>query len=191
MLLEMSAAKDRRWRDAVAARPWKRNERRVVLRGFAGRLAIAVEPLLVAVFFTALPIGMFARKLETAVFLAPIFGLAAVAFMIYAVILIAPSARAVIETFGHIYIVDGYIRYREHQDDDMTALYYAAVLDANREVLGEWRLAKRPTALDQATEWPALVEFSRTGILRIDGHSTGVLPEEMPALGVGASNKLR
>ena len=59
---EPMAANDRPWRDGVSARPWKANERRVVVRGFLGRLAIAVEPLLVALFFIALPIGLFARK---------------------------------------------------------------------------------------------------------------------------------
>ncbi|MBV8152667.1 MAG: hypothetical protein JOY59_13985 [Candidatus Eremiobacteraeota bacterium] len=57
----------------VAERPWTRAERRVVIRGFLGRLTIAIEPLIVALFFFALPIGLRLRGQEFALMVAPIF----------------------------------------------------------------------------------------------------------------------
>jgi hypothetical protein len=172
------------WHRAVASRPWTSAERRVVLRGFWGRLSIAIEPLIVAMFFSLLPIALVLRKQEAALLLAPIFGFGAVAFSAYAVVLMLPSTRALFETFGRIYSVDGYVRYR----GDELGRYHAAVLDAERAVLGEWELSGRPRALDVRDTWPALVEYcSYAGILRIDGRSTGVLPERIPPLGIGAA----
>ncbi len=56
--------------------------------------------------------------------------------------------------------------------------------------LGEWPLGTRPRALDRRELWPALIEFCRYGgILRIDGRSTGVLPEHLPPLGIGAARR--
>ncbi len=169
----------------VARRPWTRAERRVVLRGFVGRLSIAIEPLVVAVFFALLPIGLAFRQHDMALLLAPIFAGASLVFLAYAIALIVPSAHAVIETFAPIYTVDGYIQYRETHREHQPA-YFVAVLSADRQTLGEWPLRVWPPAIGQRDLWPVLVEFSRHGgIHKIDGRPTGVLPAEIAPFGVG------
>lgn len=174
----------------VARRPWTRVERRVVLRGFFGRLTIAVEPLIVCIFFALLPIGMLLRKQEAALLLAPIFGVASIAFLIYAVVLIVPSARALLETFKPIYTVDGYVRYRI--DEDGQPVYYVAALDADQTALGEWPLGEWPHSIGERHTWPVVVEFSPYGgIHKIDGHPTGVLPTEIAPFGIGIANEER
>ncbi len=170
----------------VARRPWTRAERRVVVRGFLGRFTIAIEPLVVAIFFALLPIGMLLRKQEAALLLAPIFGLASIAFFIYAIVFIAPSARALFETFRPIYTVDGYIRYRIK---DGEPVYYVAALDAEQMILGEWPLGEWPSDMRNRQLWPVVVEFSPYGgIHKIDGHPTGVLPSEITPFGIGVAD---
>ncbi len=120
--------------------------------------------------------------------IAPIFAGAAVLFFIYAVVLMVPVTRAVIETYSPIWVVDGYVDYREYTARDRDPAYFVAVLDEQRRMLAEWPLDRRPNALDRGEPWPALVEFTRYGgVLRIDGRSTGVLPDDIPALGIGAA----
>lgn len=179
----------REWHDAnVARRPWTHAERRVVLRGFFGRLTIAIEPLIVAIFFTILPIALVLRHEEIALLLAPIFGCAALAFLAYATALIVPSARAVFETFAPIYTVDGYIRYRIAENGE--GEYYVAALSADRQTLGEWPLRAWPHAIGKRDMWPVIVEFSRYGgVHKIDGISTGVLPDEIAPFGVGIARE--
>jgi hypothetical protein len=173
------------WSHSVALRRWTRAERRVVFRGFIGRFGIAIEPLIVAAFFSLLPIGLVLRKQETALLLAPIFGCAALAFLAYAVVLLLPSVRAMMETFGSILVVDGYVQYRRRQQPG-GATYSVAVLDSERAVLGEWPLREWPSSIGERDTWPALVEFSRLGgIHRIDGRLTGVLPSEIAPFGIG------
>jgi hypothetical protein len=174
----------------VARRPWTRAERRVVIRGFLGRLTIAIEPLVVSIFFALLPIGMILRRQDAALMLAPIFGLASIAFMIYAVVLIAPSARALYETFKPIYTVDGYIRYRISKDGEAT--YYVAALDADHMILGEWPLGEWPHSMSNHQTWPVVVEFSPYGgVHKIDGQPTGVLPTEISPFGIGIASEER
>lgn len=169
---------------AVARRPWTRAERRVVLRGFLGRLTIAIEPMIVAVFFAVLPVALLLRRQEVALLMAPVFALVAVAFFVFAIVMIAPSAHAVMETFAPIYTVDGYVRYRATETSPPQ--YYVAVLDANRMPLGEWPLRQWPASIGQRLMWPVVVEFSEYGgIHKIDGRSTGVLPTEIAPFGVG------
>ncbi len=157
-----------------------------MLRGFLGRLTIAIEPLIVAVFFALLPIGLLLRQQEIALLLAPIFAGAAIAFLAYAIVLIAPSARAVLETFAPIYTVDGYVRYRTAHEEQPE--HYVAVLSADRETLGEWPLREWPPSIGHRVLWPVMVEFSRYGgIHKIDGHPTGVLPAEIAPFGVGVA----
>ena len=158
-----------------------------MLQGFFGRLSVAVEPLIIGAFFSLLPLGLFLRKQETALLLTPVFGLAALGFLAYAIILMVPCTRALFETFGPIYIVDGYVHYlRRAENGGIT--YAVAVLDAERVILGEWALSVWPKAIGDRELWPALVEFSPYGgIHRIDGHSTGVLPGRIPALGIGVA----
>lgn len=168
----------------VARRPWTRAERRVVINGFLGRLSIAIEPLIVAVFFALLPIGLLLRQEEIALLLAPIFAFAALTFLAYAIVLMLPSTQAVFETFAPIYTVDGYIRYRTAQKAQPE--YFVAVLSADKETLGEWPLREWPKSIGKRELWPVLVEFSRYGgIHKIDGRSTGVLPAEIAPFGVG------
>lgn len=168
----------------VARRPWTRAERRVVLRGFFGRLTIAIEPLVVALFFALLPVALLLRRQEIALLIAPIFACAALAFLAYAIVLIVPSARALFETFAPIYTVDGYVRYRISGRGEPE--FYVAALGAGRETLGEWPLHAWPHAIGSRDTWPVVVEFSRYGgIHKIDGRSTGVLPDEIAPFGVG------
>lgn len=175
------------WHSSIARRPWRPNERRVVLRGFWGRFFIAVEPLAIAIGFTALAAGLLLNHRESAIFIAPIFAGAAVLFLIYAIVLMWGVTQAMLETFGPIWVVDGYVDYRAVHAPNRDVCYYVSVLDEKRAVLGEWPLDARPETLDRRKPWPALVEFTRGGgILRIDGRSTGVLPDDIPALGIGA-----
>ena len=172
---------------SIARRPWRPDERRVVVRGFWGRFFIAVEPLAIAIGFTVLAAGLLLNHREGAIFIAPIFAGAAVLFLIYAVVLMVAVTQAVIETYGPIWVVDGYVDYRAVHAPNRDVRYFVSVLDDQRTVLGEWPLDTRPDALDRHEPWPALVEFTRrAGILRIDGRSTGVLPDDIPALGIGA-----
>lgn len=157
-----------------------------MLRGFLGRLSIAVEPLVVAGFFAALPIGLALQKQELALLVAPIFGFAALAFLAYAIVLIVPSAHAVLETFAPIYTVDGYVSYRTVEGPPPE--YYVAVLGPDRQTLGEWPLREWPRSIGKRVLWPVVVEFSRYGgIHKIDGHPTGVLPSEISPLGIGVA----
>lgn len=157
-----------------------------MLRGFFGRFTIAIEPLVVAIFFAVLPIGMLLRGQEVALLMAPVFALAAIAFLAFAIAMIAPSAHAVLETFSPIYTVDGYVRYRATETSPPQ--YYVAVLDANRMVLGEWPLRQWPSSIGQRLMWPVLVEFSLYGgIHKIDGRPTGVLPAKISPFGVGVA----
>lgn len=173
---------------SIARRPWRGSERQVVLRGFWGRFFIAIEPLTIALCFTALPVGLLYWHRDGAFVIAPIFAGAAVLFYIYAFVLMLPVTRALIETFAPIWVIDGFVDYREYQEPHRDPAYFVAVLDEQRRQLAEWELDRRPSALDRGEPWPALVEFTRYGgILRIDGRSTGVLPDDIPALGIGAA----
>jgi hypothetical protein len=168
----------------VARRAWTRAERRVVLRGFFGRLIIAIEPLIASVFFAILPVALWLRREEVASLLAPVFACAAVGFLAYAIVLIWPSTRAVLETFRPIYTVDGYIRYRIAKSGEPE--YYVAALSADREALGEWPLREWPKSIGERDVWPVLVEFSRYGgVHKIDGRPTGVLPAKIAPFGIG------
>jgi hypothetical protein len=170
----------------VARRPWSRAERRVVLRGLFGRLTIAIEPLIVGIFFALLPIGLLLQRQELALLIAPIFAFAAIIFFAYAIALMVPPARAVLETFAPIYTVDGYIRYRS--EGTVSPQFFVAVLDADHGTLGEWPLREWPAAIGDRAVWPVLVEFSRYGgIHKIDGRPTGVLPAAISPFGVGVA----
>jgi hypothetical protein len=175
----------RPWHEYVATRPWSKSERRVVWRGFFGRLTIAIEPLLVAIFFSLLPLGLLLRKQEAAVILAPIFGVAGIVFFAYGVYLMVSPTRALLETRSPIYIIDGYVHYRRDESRP-DAPYRVAALDADRQTLGEWPLHEWPKMIGERDLWPAMIEFSEFGgIHKIDGRATGVLPEEIAALGIG------
>lgn len=180
--------------EMLARRPWTKAERRVVLQGLYGRLLIAVEPVICGLVFGGLTVGFIFFPLpasarltrwESAIVIAPIFALAALAFAAYGAILLFKPLRALLQTFSPIFIVDGYVRYREPDcDTEPDSNGYIAVLNEERSTVAEW-----PSVGDAplpASIRPAMLEFSYYGgIHRIDGRSTGVLPEALPALGVG------
>jgi hypothetical protein len=182
-------------RDLVLVRrPWTPAERKIVVQGLLGRLVIAIEPVICMLVFGALtacliflplPASANMTRWEAAVVIAPIFGLATVAFALYAVCLLIAPVRAVMQTFSPIYIVDGYVRYRRrdrHSEIDSNG--YVAVLNDERRMLAEWETLGRDPIPDLTR--PALIEFTHFGgIHRIDGKSTGVLPERINLLGVG------
>jgi len=171
-------------------RTWTRAERLIVLHGFAGRLAIAVEPLLCSTVFLALTLALVFNKNREIIILAPIFALGVVAFAIYAVAVMFAPVRALIHTFRPIFIVDGYIRYRgrDARSDDWSNGYLAVLTD-DGSVACEWPTLGEGDVPDHRR--PALCEFSEYGgVHRIDGMPTGVLPERIAPLGVGGrSNK--
>jgi hypothetical protein len=126
----------------------------------------------------------------TLIKIAWIFAVGAIAFAGYfAAVLVAPIA-AYLQTFKPIYILDGYVRYREPDErSQLDACGYAAALFADRTVACEWEwLGKRRLP---NTVIPALVEFSLyAGLHKIDGKSTGLLPdEELPLLAIGIATR--
>lgn len=168
-----------------------------MLRGLFARLLIAIEPVICAAVFGALTIALIFLPLpasanltrwESAIVISPIFGLLALAFVGYATFLLWPPVRALVHTFSPIYIVDGYVRYRKpdrHTEGNSNG--YIAVLNEDRRTVAEWPSLGEVPVPDSLR--PALVEFSfYGGIHRIDGRSTGVVPESLPALGVGGGN---
>jgi len=181
---------------ALVRRAWTKAERRVVLHGLFGRLLIAIEPVICGIVFGALtsaliflplPASAHLTRFESAVVIAPIFGLITFAFVAYATFVLLAPVRALVHTFSPIYIVDGYVRHRRpdrHTEGDSNG--YVAVLNEDRRAVAEWPSLGAQAVRD--TTRPALIEFSfYGGIHRIDGRSTGVLPESMPALGVGGN----
>ncbi|MDQ2858110.1 MAG: hypothetical protein M3R53_05580 [Candidatus Eremiobacteraeota bacterium] len=165
-----------------------------MLNGLYGRLVIAIEPAIcfivfgtitMAFIFFPLPAEARLSHFESAVVLAPIFGLAALAFLLYTVILLAAPLRALVQTFAPIYIVDGYVRYRRPDaDTECNSNGYIAVLDDERNAVAEWASVGNSSLKDHVA--PAMIEFSYYGgIHRIDGRSTGVLPATIAAMGVG------
>jgi hypothetical protein len=175
----------------LAQRPWTSQERRVVWRGLTGRFAIAVEPLLGLVFFGLFTWGIVWRaqhvKSEaTLIVIAPIFALGALAFLGYFIALLVAPFVAYAQTFKPIYIIDGYVRYRPPDEDSSPGdCGYAAVLFENKGVACEWSIVgKRPYP---SRTIPGMVEFSAfAGIHKIDGKSTGLLPDaDLPPLAIG------
>ena len=179
----------------LAARPWTERERQIVWRGLTGRFAIAVEPLLGMLFFALLTWGVVWRSRAVGPpdlwILAPIFGVMALGFAIYLIALLVAPLIAYAQTFKPIYVLDGYVRYRGPDDFSETdSSGYVAVLFDDRALCCEWECFGRVPMPN--TTVPALVEFSEYGgIHKVDGRSTGVLPDELPALAIGISQKMR
>ncbi len=179
----------------LARRAWTQRERAIVWRGLTGRFALAIEPLLGAVFMALLTWGIVYRAQHvpedaTLIKVAWIFAVGAIAFGGYLVaVLVAPLA-AYAQTFKPIYILDGYVRYREPDARSQAdGCGYAAALYADGTVAREWEwLGSRP--LPNRT-LPAHVEFSMyAGIHKIDGKSTGLLPDEdLPLLAIGIATR--
>lgn len=185
MKLRHAVAPDRH----LAQRPWTDRERTIVWRGLTGRFAIAVEPLLGSAFFGFLTFGIIwrARITHTDLWILwPVFGFVAAGFFAYLVAVLVAPFLAYAQTFKPIFIVDGYVRYREPDPaSEYGASGYVAVLFEDRHMACEWEAYGNQKL--RAAEIPAIVEFSEWGgIHKIDGRSTGLLPdEELPALGVG------
>jgi hypothetical protein len=182
--------------DVLARRPWTKAERRVVLQGLFGRLLIAIEPIICTLVFGGLTLGLIffplppssrLTRVESAIVIAPIFGLATLAFAAYAVIVLVKPVRALLQTFSPIFIVDGYLRYRRPDSaTEPDSNGYIAVLNDERRTVAEWPSVGDAPVQDSIR--PAMLEFSYYGgIHRIDGRSTGVIPETMPSMGVGAN----
>ncbi|MDQ6826594.1 MAG: hypothetical protein M3Z14_05260 [Candidatus Eremiobacteraeota bacterium] len=178
----------------LARRKWTKEERQVVLQGLLGRLSIAIEPLLGCVVFIGLTFGMIwrARHVQdggSLIWVSPIFALGIIGFLVYAIALILPPLRAFIQTFKPIFIVDGYVRYRgPEKSAPADCSGYVAVLFEDHSVAHEWEAFGEKT-LPELT-LPAMTEFSiYGGIHKIDGRSTGILPERIAPLGVGLTSR--
>lgn len=185
---------DPRWR-MLARRRWTPAERKIVWRGLTGRFALAIEPLLGMLFMGLLTWGIVYRAQHvpsdaTLIKIAWIFAVGAIAFAGYFVAVLVAPVVAYLQTFKPIYILDGYVRYREPDSSSrVDGCGYAAALFADRTLACEWEwLGKKP--LPNVT-LPALVEFSiYAGIHKIDGKPTGLLPdEEMPLLAIGIATR--
>lgn len=194
--IEDMASSGRERDTSLARRTWTRSERRVVLNGLMGRLLIAIEPVICFVVFGALTAGLIFFPLsagakmthrESAIIIAPIFGLAATAFLAYAIVLLVGPLRALVQTFSPIYIVDGYVRYRKpDRATESDSNGYVAVLNEERRAIAEWPTLGASPVADSLR--PAMVEFSYFGgIHRIDGRSTGVIPENFATAGIGSN----
>ena len=173
--------------EQISFRPWTPAERRVVVRGSLGRLTIAIEPLIVGLLLASLPIALLVQGQELAHLVAPIFAFGAFAFIAYGIVLITPSVRAVAATYSPIYTVKGYLRFHESRPSPEAPPQYSVVLlDTDQKALGEWPLADGRAGRTGDMLVPATVEFSHYGgIHKIDGQSTGVLPDEISPLGIG------
>ena len=128
----------------LAHREWSEHERTVVWRGLTGRFAIAIEPLLGVIFMTFLTAGIVWRSQHVPadrdiIKIAWIFGIGAIAFLGYFVaVLIAPFV-AYVQTLKPIYIIDGYVRYREPDKySEIDGTGYVATLFEDRSVACEW-----------------------------------------------------
>jgi hypothetical protein len=179
----------------LARRAWTPHERNVVWRGLCGRFALAIEPLLGMIFMTVIALGIVWRAHHvhsdaSLIKIAWIFGAGSLAFAGYFVIVLLAPLVAYLQTFKPIYILDGYVRYREpdaHSDIDSCG--YAAALFPDKSVACEWPCLGRKPLPNKTI--PALVEFSLYGgIHTIDGKSTGLIPDEdLPPLAIGIANR--
>lgn len=175
----------------LAQRPWTDEERRIVWRGLTGRFAIAIEPFLGVLFFSLLTWGVVWRAnhvpgAHSLMVLVPIFALGAVAFGCYFFAVLFAPISAYAQTRKPIYIIDGYVRYREPDDaSDLHATGYMAALFEDASVAGEWECYGSKPLPNRTI--PAHIEFSNYGgIHKIDGRSTGVLPDkDLPILAIG------
>ncbi len=180
-------------RQLLAMRSWSRRERAVVVRGLWGRIAIAAEPAVLACLFAVLTIAMLRMAADPTgahaglQLLAPVFGLGALGFVVYAVLLLRAPLRALRETYQPIFIVDGYIRTRGRDDLSPRGHNgYVAVLLPDRRIACEWPSLGEGDLPAQTI--PALVEFSEFGgIHTIDGRPTGIVPPDFANIGVGSN----
>jgi hypothetical protein len=184
-----------RRRRLLARRRWTAAERAIVWRGLTGRFALAIEPLIGTLFMALLTWGIVYRAQHvpsdaTLIKIAWIFAIGAIAFAGYFVAVLIAPFTAYLQTFRPIYILDGYVRYREPDARSrIDGCGYAAALFEDRVLAYEWEwIGAKP--LPNLT-LPALVEFSvYGGIHKIDGKPTGLLPDgEMPLLAIGIATR--
>lgn len=187
---------NRRQTRHLACRPWSERERRIVWRGLTGRMSIAIEPLLGMLFFSGLAYGVVWRSHQPHVpdkdiwILWPVFGSVGLLFAIYFFAVLLAPFIAYVQTFKPIYIVDGYVRYRPPDElSEIDGSGYVAVLFEDKGLACEWECFGSKQ-LPELT-LPAMTEFSEyAGIHKIDGRSTGVLPEtELPLLAIGIAHR--
>ncbi|MBV8170761.1 MAG: hypothetical protein JO219_02395 [Candidatus Eremiobacteraeota bacterium] len=189
---DLSAIERRR---LIAMRAWRPEERSVVWRGATGRFIVALEPAALALLFALCAFGIAHlsdnKEHQGYIYFAWLFGCGAGFFFLYMVGLLLYPVRALLQTRQPIFILDGYLRTRapDLKSDPGSSGYIAAVLPDGR-VACEWpAMGERALA---AEAWPAYMEFSEFGgIHSIDGRSTGILPEDFPALGVGGARPPR
>ncbi len=185
---------DRRTR-LLAQRPWTDRERSIVWRGLTGRMSIAIEPLIGMGFMAFITLGIVYRAQHvpadaTLIKIAPIFAIGFVAFLGYFIAVLVAPFTAYLQTFKPIYVLDGYVRYREPDEySELDACGYAAALFSDGSVACEWEWLGRKR-LPNVTI-PALVEFSVwAGIHKIDGKPTGLLPDDdLPLLAIGIATR--
>jgi hypothetical protein len=158
-------------------------------------MSLAIEPLIGAIFMALLTWGIVYRAHHvpsdaTLVKVAWIFALGAIVFGGYFLALLAAPFVAYLQTFSPIYILDGYVRYRQPDDKSREdACGYVAALFPDRSIAGEWEWLGKRQLPDRIV--PAVVEFSRyAGIHKIDGRSTGLLPDDdLPLLAIGIATR--
>ncbi|HKW45484.1 MAG TPA: hypothetical protein VJN22_07490 [Candidatus Eremiobacteraceae bacterium] len=191
----LSSAERRR---LLAFRSWRAAERRVVVRGVAGRAVTALEPAAIGCLLLWVAIVLALRvtvdqgrpihpDLPVAVIFAPV----ALGFFIYAGWLISEPLRALRQTYEPIFILDGYVRTRGRDDfSERGSCGYVAAITPDLRVAGEWP-ARGPEEY-RHVQRPALLEFTEYGGLHaIDGRATGILPADFPAFGVGGNRPPR
>ena len=158
-------------------------------------MSLAIEPLIGAIFMALLTWGIVYRAQHvpsdaTLIKVSWIFALGAIAFAGYFVALLVAPFVAYLQTFSPIYILDGYVQYREPDAKSREdACGYVAALFPDRSVAGEWEWLGKRHLPNRVI--PAVVEFSRyAGIHKIDGRSTGLLPDDdLPLLAVGIATR--
>ena len=191
----LSSAERRR---LLASRPWRAAERRVVIRGVAGRAVTALEPaaiggvLLWVAFVLAFRVTIDeGRPIHADMPIALIFIPVAVAFFVYAGWLVREPLRALRQTYEPIFIVDGYVRTRSRDDfSERGFCGYVAALTADHRVAGEWP-ARGPVEYTHSMR-AAVLEFTEYGGLHaIDGRPTGILPADFPPFGIGGNRPPR
>ncbi len=175
-------------RARLVRRPWTAPERRIVWMGVMGRLTIAAEAVLGTLVFLFITWGVYLRARHTEqslIVLVPVLGLGALGFILYGIALMVAPIRAFLQTFGPIYIVDGFVRYRgpdSFSDDDSTG--YVAVLFENHDVACEWQAFGKERLPERTI--PTLAEFTTYGgVHTIDGKPTGLLPGKTTTLNIG------
>jgi hypothetical protein len=188
----------------LVRRAWTTEERDQVIRGFSGRLLIAIEPFICSIVLALLTIapflwthvheittsGLLPPRFTLAQILAPILGFGAVGFGIYTVWVMLGPCKAMLSTLAPIYIVDGYLQYRTKRSAEGILKTAVAILSHEQNAIQEW-VAPRTLPVRDGI-YPAHVEFSRYGgILRIDGRQIDPPLFALAPFGIGTFTALK